>query len=65
MPNTPRVSLTVLAAAGFILSLSTVVSPRTLDDCPHGAAESRRHLSERVCSSWPPGPAARGRAPRR
>jgi outer membrane protein assembly factor BamB len=55
VPRTARVPLTVLAAAGFVVSLSTVVSPRAIDDWPQWRGLKRDGTSaERgLLKTWP------------
>jgi outer membrane protein assembly factor BamB len=57
MLTTSRVPLTVLAAAGIVLSLSSVVSNRTLDDWPQWRGLKRDGISaERgLLKTWPSG----------
>jgi outer membrane protein assembly factor BamB len=55
VPRTARLPLTVLAAAGFVVSLSTVVSPRAIDDWPQWRGLKRDGTSaERgLLKTWP------------
>ena len=55
MPNTPRLPIVVFAAAGFVLSLSAVVSNRDLDDWPQWRGANRDGISaERgLLKTWP------------
>ena len=65
MPMTPRLPITVLAAAVFVLSLSAVVSNRTVDDWPQWRGVKRDGTSaERgLLKVWPAaGPALAWRA---